>query len=185
MPELEPRFFDIDSIPRRSHPRFPRRFRGRHHMIVALHMAGLGNREIAQNLGITKERVSQILNDPRAIYLVKRFGEKFADLQVDVGKKIQDACHEAFDEVQDQMRNSTDERARRQCAFGILDRGGYSKIEKRIVARATIPPESARLMMDAVRESREIKASYSIEEIGKPEANGHALGPGEEERPDG
>lgn len=133
----------------------PEVFSQRHKLAVLMQAAGLKNWEIAEELGFSESRVSVILNDPRARAVLEQYSREVVDSLTDVRLRLKYYANEALTEVVEEMRHSDDPRVRQRAAFGILDRAGYSKIEKRFVATAQVDPDAARLMADALHESRD------------------------------
>ena len=55
-------------------------FKVKHDKIVIMHLQGLKNTEIADELGITPQRVHQVLRDPAALALINRFRQQLRDV---------------------------------------------------------------------------------------------------------
>lgn len=143
-------------------------FSHRHKLAVLLKATGLTNKEIAEALNYTEARVSVILNDPRAPAVMHEHAKEVADSLEDVRQRLKFYASEALTEVVEEMRYCDDPRVRQRAAFGILDRAGYSKIEKRFVATTQVDKEGTKEIADALRESAEaddaIEVEYSIPE---------------------
>lgn len=54
-------------------------FKTKHDRIVIMHLQGLKNIEIAEELGMTPQRVHQVLRDPAALALINRFRQQLKD----------------------------------------------------------------------------------------------------------
>ena len=54
-------------------------FKVKHDKVVIMHLQGLKNYEIAEELGITPQRVYQVLSDPAALVLINRFRQQLRD----------------------------------------------------------------------------------------------------------
>lgn len=145
----------------------PDTFTHRHRLVVLLKATGLTNKQIAQELGYTENRVSVIVNDPRAPAVMESHAQEVADSLEDVRLRLKLYAQEALTEVVDEMRYCEDARVRQRAAFGILDRAGYSKIEKKFVASAQVDAEAGSEIAEALRESsmsdEALEADYTIE----------------------
>jgi hypothetical protein len=93
-----------------------------------LHMTGSRNDEIADITGFSYGRVSQILNDERALLIIQANSGRVADALMDVRERLKLYSHEALDEIVDEMRTAPDPKIRQKAAFGVLDRAGYSPV---------------------------------------------------------
>lgn len=138
----------------------PVKWTPRHDIVVALYLGGLKNWEIAAQVGFSEGKVSAILNDPRAAIVKDRLGSQAFEQSVEVQDRIFGYAHEALDEVVEQMRMSNDERVRQKAAFSILDRAGYSKIERRAAATAPVSDDVARRMLKALDEIKGSAEKY-------------------------
>lgn len=145
----------------------PNEISQRHKLVWMLHATGKRNKEIAELLNYTEARVSVIVNDPRREQFLPEFSSAVAEQIQDVRQKLRLHAPEAVDEVVDEMRHSTDANVRQRAAFGILDRAGYGKIDKRVVAHTEVTEEAARELTAGIRDLEEldaIEADYTIEE---------------------
>jgi hypothetical protein len=143
----------------------PRKFRARHRLVVAMHLAGFKNNEIAERLRFTKERVSQILSDPRAKLEIERLAPEVARNVADVHLKMQLVAPEMLDILIDQARTSVDEKVVQKAAFGLLDRAGYTPVHKVSISKApNLDPRVEGRLLDALRESETLEADYEIYE---------------------
>lgn len=130
----------------------PVKWTPRHDIVISLHLAGLKNWEIAGQVGFSEAKVSAIINDPRAAIVKDRIGSQAFEQSVEVQDRIFGYAHEALDEVVEEMRMSTDEKVRQKAAFSILDRAGYSKIERRADLIAPVSEDLARRMIKSIEE---------------------------------
>lgn len=135
----------------------------RHRKVVALEMSGLKSQEIAQIMGYSEAKVSIILNDDRADIDRRELAGKIADRVQDTHLRLQLLANEALDEIVDEMRSSADENVRQRAAFSILDRGGYSKINKTIVARQPLDEEVVDRLEEAMSEIIELEEGEGYE----------------------
>jgi hypothetical protein len=141
----------------------PRSWKPRHRLIVAMHLAGFKNIEIASRLNMTKDRVSSILSDPRARAELQTFAPLVAKNLADVHLKMQLVAPEMLDTLIDQVRTSTDERIVQKAAFGLLDRAGYTPLQKISISKApNLDPRVEGRLLDALRETEAIEADYEI-----------------------
>lgn len=86
--------------------------------------------QVAKDIGLSRTYVNNLKNhDP----LFKSELEKaYVGREMDVLKRIQLTSFEALDVVRELMREGKSENIRLQAAMTILDRAGYSKLEKRV-----------------------------------------------------
>ena len=94
--------------------------------------------------------------------------QALADGMRDVFERIRLYANEALTVVVDQMRDEMMyPNVRQRAAFSVLDRGGYGKIEKRLVAHAEVSEKAADMLSEALTEARRIgeaiEADYTIE----------------------
>jgi hypothetical protein len=106
----------------------------RHEYAIALKAIGLTNNEICERLGFEPAYLSRVFKDPKAISRLETYKKNLIEKTVDVAQKLQESADEALDTVVHWMRKRDDSLAAVsvRSAFGILDRAGYSKIEKHI-----------------------------------------------------
>ena len=146
----------------------PKKLGPRHLVILQAHAAGLKNIEICRILRLSESRVSTIINDPRAPEYIEQFCSRTADGMRDVFERIRLYANEALTLVMEQMRDEgEDPNLRQRAAFSVLDRGGYSKIEKKLVAHAEVSEKAADRIAGALVEARRIgetiEAEYTVE----------------------
>lgn len=115
----------------------------RHRLVAQMIAAGFRNIEIAEALGYHVGYVSQIRQDPRCYHEVQTFQAKMADNIIDLNARLKAHATEALDEIVDEMRNCEDPRIRQKAAFGVLDRAGYTPVNKSIILGANIDSEVA------------------------------------------
>ena len=146
----------------------PKKLNPRHLVILQAHAAGLKNVDICKVLHMSESRVSTIINDPRAPRYIEQFCSNTADGMRDVFERIRLYSNEALTLVMDQLRDEgEDPNLRQRAAFSILDRAGYSKIEKKLVAHATVSEKAADALAGALLEAKRIgeamEADYTVE----------------------
>lgn len=161
-PGTRPRL-DLRPDEERAKPCAPEYWSPLHNIICSLKAVGTPNVKIAEMLDITPGYVSVITNDPRGIAAIKEFHGQALEKTTDVPKRLQELSIEAVEVVAEQL-DSNDENVAQRAAFGILDRAGYGKIEKKFVASAHISEEAAALIRGAMDESETIEADYSLVE---------------------
>lgn len=142
----------------------------RHKLVVAMHCSGKKNTEIAELLGLHPGTVSQILNDPRAIYETEELAKRLTDLTIDTGVRLKLLSNEALDEVVEEMRTARDVKVRQKAAFGILDRAGYAPAKPENAAPGIELPESVINRMEATTKELVLhEATYRVVEPKKKE----------------
>lgn len=92
-------------------------------------------------MGWTENKVSITLNDARAVPYIKEAARNVADGILDLNLRLKAHATEALDEIVDQMRNAEREAIRQKAAFGILDRAGYTPVQKHALVEAPQLPE--------------------------------------------
>lgn len=127
----------------------PEKWSPRHRLIVALHLGGDRNNEIAVKLSVSQTHVSVVLNDPRATHEIARLSGLMADRVVDTGLRLKLYANEALDEVVEEMRSSRNEKVRQNAAFGILDRAGYTPVKGSETEVAPMLPQDVVDRMEA------------------------------------
>lgn len=143
----------------------PDTFSHRHRLVVLMSAAGWKNKDIAQHMGFSQSRVSVILNDPRARGVLREESKKVAEGLDDVRRRLEILSREAVDELEDELHEVEDPRVRQRAAFGILDRAGYGKTEKKEVRHGTLDEEDSSQIAQALRESSSgetVDADYEI-----------------------
>lgn len=142
----------------------PKNWGPQHRMAVRLQVMGFKNKEIAQSLSLTESRVSIILNDPRAVAEREDAMDDIASNMLDLNKKLKVHAVEALEEVVDEMRHSKDERIRQRASFGILDRAGYTPVQKHQKVEPEVPADVADRMLTAMEEMKNtaVEADYEI-----------------------
>jgi predicted transcriptional regulator len=133
----------------------PKRLRAKHMLMIAMSMRGMSNKQIAAALQIAESRVSSILTSPAARRVLAKVEDR---LPVTLAERFQTVARDAFEVIYDQMNDDEASNLdRRACAFGILDRAGYSKVEKKLIQHAAVTDETAEKLAGVVAESREIR----------------------------
>lgn len=149
----------------------------RHDLVALLKAIGHRNYEIAEKLDYDPAYVSRILADPRAKLRISELATQVADNAIDVGAKLKLLANEAVDVAANAMRMDVEAHGATvvKAAFGILDRAGYSKIEKSIQANIDVPfdriEEMTQLARDANRVTEEFDYGREIEPAGDPSSS--------------
>jgi hypothetical protein len=135
----------------------------RHDMIALLYASGMRVSEIAEQLGYHPNRVSLILSDPRAAERIAHYRERVVESMADVGLKLKALALEALDTAAYWMRSRDPKLApvSARSAFGILDRAGFSKVEKHLVASVDIPPERLNRLEELARAAKEAREQFN------------------------
>lgn len=162
----------------------PEKWSPRHRIVVALHLGGDKNKEIAEKLGLSESRVSIILNDPRAAHEIMRMSAMVADRTVDTALRIKLYANEALDEIVEELRTSRSEKIRQNAAFGLLDRAGFTppKINGEEKPPMSLPEEVVDRMENATNEIIQHAVKYrniepvEEEKVEAPEAGEIAPG---------
>lgn len=108
----------------------PEKLRPRHIQAIRLQIAGYNNNDIAEALGYTPSRVSILLSHPDAQTIRNALVSVVTGDALDVRTQINQASGEALNVVLDSMRNVGEYKEKAKIAFGILDRAGYSVVQK-------------------------------------------------------
>jgi predicted transcriptional regulator len=135
-------------------------------MVVTLYVAGYSNKEIADELGYTTQRVVQILKDPRAEKKTQKALSKLADNTTDVIERFRLYSNEALTTHVDIMRDSPKDDLRLKAAQNILDRAGHTPIQKKVELKGEIPADPALLarLNEALSDLEEHGINYEIPE---------------------
>ncbi len=156
----------------------PMRWTQRHRLVVALWLAGARNKQIADVMGYDSDYVSVILNDKRAMVEIEAMGSSMAERMTDVHTRLKVLANEALSEITDEMRDTSAPVAVRQrAAFGILDRAGYTAVQKHINVEAQIPADIAdrvEKVLDVIQGPEADKYDYEVlegqwEDVGEDE----------------
>ena len=147
----------------------------RHETAVLLRSTGHTNDEIAEKLDYSPSYISRILKDPRAVSLLEELKLRITDNTIDIGSKLELLANESVETVAKVMRKSMevfeeegDDYANpvigalaSRSAFGILDRAGYGKVEKRLVAHANISDDKLDKMLDMAKDAKQVQDTHN------------------------
>lgn len=121
-------------------------------MISRLSAVGYKNHEIAEMLGLSQGHISVVLSDPRAQIDIADAVDRVSDNIVDLHTRIKAHAVEALDDIVHTLRHSKDEKLRTKVGFGILDRAGYTPIQKHMEVKPELPTNVADRVESAMRE---------------------------------
>lgn len=143
----------------------PEKWTLNHRFMVLLSIAGKKNKEIAEICKMDESRVSVILGDQRAHLDVVQFGSRVADQLIDVHSKLKHYAAEGLEKVMDELRDPlTKSETVVKIGFGLLDRAGYSAVQKQVKVEAQIPAEMASRMEEVAEELKEYEFHYEYVE---------------------
>lgn len=128
------------------------------------------NNEIAAEMGYDAAYVSRILNDPRGMARRSEFREKVIEGMEDAGAKIQALASEAVNRAAKLMRQDEDKSVAARSAFGILDRAGYTKVERHVHAHVTMSDDRVDKMLVLAEKANEVGREYDYTDVEEVEA---------------
>jgi len=139
----------------------------RHDQVVLLRAAGHQNVEIAERSGYDQAYISRILKDPRAETRLAELTKRIADNSVDIALKLKLYANEALETAVHWMRQREDKLAQvsARSAFEILDRAGYTRVEKHIVANLDIGIDQLDRMAELAASANEVVETYDYSEV--------------------
>lgn len=119
---------------------------------------GFKNYEIAEIMNYSESRISIVLNHPDAEAMIARMTTDLINKTTDdVALRIRGATLEAQTKVLELMRSAKSESIQKECAFDILNRGGFKPREVHVNASVELPREEAELIRETLNEmGREI-----------------------------
>ena len=109
----------------------PQKLLPRHREIMRRLVEGASYMDISEEMGITPQAITLITNS--AIFKGE-LTKLEAEADSNVIRRAEALSHEALDTLKNLMRRARTESVRKTSADSILDRAGYSKIEKRVIA---------------------------------------------------
>lgn len=108
----------------------PKQLNARHREIMRRLLEGANYRIIAEEMGL---HVQTIMLVATSKLFVSELSKMEAEADFNVIKRAEALSHEALDTLKNLMRFGKSELARKSSADSILDRAGYSKVEKKLV----------------------------------------------------
>lgn len=142
----------------------PEKWTARHRMIAKLSAVGFKNNEIAKMMDMTPGRVSVILSDQRAAIDIEEAVTAVSDNIIDLHDRMKAYAYEALDEIIWEVRECTDVKVRQRAAFGILDRAGYTPVQKHMEVAPELPADVATRVEKAIAEVEDetVEAEYEF-----------------------
>jgi hypothetical protein len=129
-----------------------------HLQILMAKAAGYTNRAIARQFDYDESRISVIVNHPDSQSVLAHLVSFQAENLLDIKARIQAHAGEALDTVLTAMRTAPEVAQRAVIGFKLLDRAGYSAVQKsETVHRFEMPAEQANALTQALRESSEVQ----------------------------
>lgn len=129
-----------------------------HLQMLMAKAAGYTNRAIARQFDYDEARVSVIVNHPDASSVLAHLISYQAENLLDIKARIQSHAGEALDTVLTAMRTAPESAQRAAIGFRLLDRAGYSAVQKsETVHKFEMPAEQANALTKALRESSEVQ----------------------------
>lgn len=163
----------------------PDAWTAKHVLVCRLHAIGLTGRQIAVSTGYTEARVSIILNDSRAEQFIREAVERVGDQVLSMQAKMQRDANRMYDIAVYIAENDHRAPVRLKAAFGLLDRAGYTPVQRHT---HTIQPTLPSGLADAVREThaeyQESQGKFQYEAPPPVDAEFEELDEGEEVLPD-
>ena len=145
----------------------------RHELAARMHGAGLRNYDIAAALGVSEGWVSVTICDRRAKAIVRDAADKIADNIEDLHTQLKHHATEALREIVDQMRSAPKTETRQRAALAILDRAGYTPVQRHsLVAPPELPASLTQLVAETHEEMRLVRSTtrYALPAGAPPEA---------------
>lgn len=129
-----------------------------HLQMLMAKAAGYSNRAIARQFEYDEARVSVIVNHPDAASVLAHLISYQAENLLDIKARIQAHAGEALDVVLTAMRTAPEAQQRAAIGFRLLDRAGYSAVQKsETVHKFEMPAENAAALTRALNESSEVQ----------------------------
>lgn len=157
-PESKPKPWETVRAPFSGQPR-RKNVRPRHKMVVALHMAGHTDVEIARQLGYKPSSVAAILRSdhPELVDTRNKAGDAIARNLGDMTLRFHQEAAKSVD-VLVEIRDKTDAPAseRRLSALAILDRAGYSPVKKNMNVDVKVPVAELKGVVDQLEAANEV-----------------------------
>lgn len=119
--------------------------------------------EIALQTGIGKSRVYAILTDPRGKAEIQKAVDKVCESLVDITHQFKAYSPEALAELVREMRvGAKGDEVKQRASLAILDRAGYTPIQKHLNISTTIEADVAERLEAAMRDFAVIDAEYEV-----------------------
>lgn len=101
---------------------------GKHKEVMRRLVEGASQMQIAEQMGVSQDALSLICNSPLFREELDKVLEKKAYVVAD---RLEDLANEALDNIKMLMRNARSEMVKKGAAESILDRAGYSRLERK------------------------------------------------------
>jgi len=108
----------------------PKQLNARHREIMRRLLEGANYKTIAEEMGIHVQTVMLVSTSKM---FISELSKMEAEADFNVIKRAEALSHEALDTLKNIMRFGKSELARKSSADSILDRAGYSKLEKKLI----------------------------------------------------
>ena len=108
----------------------PKQLNPRHREIMRRLLEGASYRIIAEEMGIHVQTVMLVATSK---LFISELSKMESEADFNVIKRAESLSHEALDTLKNIMRFGKSELARKSSADSILDRAGYSKVEKKLI----------------------------------------------------
>ena len=108
----------------------PKHLNPRHREMMRRLLEGANYRIIAEEMGVHIQTVMLVATSKM---FVSELAKMEAEADFNVIKRAESLSHEALDTLKNLMRFGKSELARKSSADSILDRAGYSKVEKKLI----------------------------------------------------
>lgn len=138
-------------------------------LAVMMEIDGFHAGEIAERLGVSEDEVQGFLESETAGDIAeeveKSVIEQVAARGSQVQMKIRSHADEALSTLLDLMRFSENENTVQKAALAILDRGGYTPVNRQINLGVQIPKDVADRMESVLRDKQVVDAEYEVFDI--------------------
>lgn len=108
----------------------PQKLNARHREIMRRLLEGANYRMIAEEMGIHVQTVMLVSTSKM---FVSELSKMESEADFTVIKRAENLSHEALDTLKNIMRFGKSDLARKSAADSVLDRAGYSKVEKKLI----------------------------------------------------
>jgi len=147
-------------------------FKFKHDKIVIMHLQGMKNFEIAQELGITPTRVYQVLKDPSAQMMIQRFRREMRKkAHSDIEGRMTELGVHAIENIAltieaEAQAGSRFKKHQDDVSFKLLDRLGYTPRTDRAVddGGLKIDRDLSERLVQALEQTQEVHAFDEAEE---------------------
>lgn len=130
--------------------------------IFVAHLLGWPQWRIAMHVGLTEQRVAQVIGSPRFKAAVAVAQKKVLDASASIMTRLAELAPKALERVAYLMENSKAENVQMRSAFDILDRAGFKPVERSEVTKTyNINPEDAALLQETLHQRRAIEAEFT------------------------